>query len=633
MNIEHVTDFLKNIPPFQLLDEHTLKNIAGGVNEAIYPAGSMILHQDGPPSDYLSVIRKGGVKVYISLDSDEDIIIDYRSEGDSFGFLSLVGGDRSRANVVALEETACYLIDKKTIQGLLDTNPSFSEFFYKYFLNKYIDKTFKEMHDKSLLYGGGEKLLFTTPVGELASRNLTTAGVGISIREAAEIMSLKRISCLVLLDSDGIPAGIVTDRDLREKVVSKARNLADPVSAIMSIPLMKVEARDYCFEVLLKMIRYNVHHLLVVDEGRLKGIITNHDLMMLQGTSPISVAREIEGQQTIAGLIPVSKKINNIIGLLLKDGARASNITRIISEINDRLQRRILEITEKEMGPPPVNYCWIIFGSEGRKEQTFKTDQDNALIYADPGSDEEDAVIRQYLRSFTALVKDSMIQCGFPVCPANYMASNPQWCQPVKTWKKNFSTWIYTPTPEAVLRSLIFFDFRPLYGDFSLADNVRDSLKSILDGQMIFLGYMANTIIRNTPPLGFFKSFIVEKNGEHKDLLNLKVKGIAPFVDMVRLFSLEKSISETSTIERISALRSRHTILNEYADELEYAFEFIMLLRIRHQYGQIELGLEPDNFINPNALSNLEKRTIKDSFSLITKMQSILVERYKPLIW
>lgn len=633
MLAEEVKGFLRNVPPFQFLEDNSLSDIAADISLEFYPNGTTILRQDGPPSDVLRIIKKGGVKVFISSENGEEVIIDYRSEGDAFGLLSLVGGDKSRANVVAIDDTICYLVKKEKIVKLIDTNPLFTEFFLKSFLNKYIDKTYKEMHNKSLLYGGGEKLLFTTPVGEIATKDVMTASQEITIQEAAEIMSREKNSSLVLVDREGVPTGIVTDRDLRDKVVAKGRNLNDKINRIMSVSLIKAEAREYCFEALLKMIRYNIHHLLVVDEGRMKGIITNHDLLMLQGTSPISVAREIEGQQTIEGLIPVSKKINKIIGLLLNEGARASNITRIISEINDRLQRKILEITEKKLGMPPVNYCWIIFGSEGRKEQTFRTDQDNAIIYADPYSDEEEVEIRRYFSDFAASVRESLVLCGFPVCPANYMASNPQWCQPVRVWKKYFSTWIYTPTPEAVLKSLIFFDFRPLHGDFSLADEVRESLKTVLEGQMIFLGYMANTIIKNTPPVGFFRSFIVEKGGEHKDLLNLKVKGLAPFVDMVRLFALEKCLRETSTIERIGALRAIHTILNEYAEELEYAFEFIMHLRIEHQFRQIEAGIEPDNFINPNNLSSLEKRIMRDAFTLISKMQDILIERYKPLIW
>ncbi len=632
MIIEEVIGFLQNVPPFQFLDESTLANIAKDVSIEFYPKGTFILHQDGPPSEYLRVIKKGGVKVFVEAGEDEEVVIDYRSEGDAFGMLSMVGKDRARASVLAVEDTICYLVGGEAVQKLIDTNPAFTEFFLKSFLNKYIDKTYKEMHNKSLLYGGGDKLLFTTPVGEIATKKVATAQQDISIKEAADLMSQKKNSSLILVDSEGVPTGIVTDRDLRDKVVSKGRDVNNKISGIMSVSLIRADSRDYCFEALLKMIRYDIHHLLVVDEGRLAGILTNHDLMMLQGTSPISIARDIEGQQTIEGLIPVSKKINRIVGLLLKEGAKASNITRVITEINDRLLRKILEITEKQLGYPPVNYCWIALGSEGRKEQTFKTDQDNAIIYDDPTTEEEEEA-KKYFSTFTISVRESLFRCGFPLCPANYMASNPQWCQPLKVWKKYFSNWVYTPTPDAVLKSLIFFDLRPLYGDAGLSDTLKESLRSMLDGQMIFLGYMANTIIKNTPPVGFFKSFIVEKSGEHQDELNLKVKGIAPFVDIARLFSLEKGIKETSTIDRINALKDKHTIMKEYAEELEHAFEFIMLLRIQNQFEQIEAGREPDNFINPRNLSSLEKKTMKDSFRLISKMQDIIIERYKPLIW
>ena len=633
MIVEDVLQFLKNVPPFQFLDDSTIQNVVSGISMEFYPKGSTILHQDGPPSEYLRVIKKGGVKVFIRSTEGEEVLIDYRGEGDVIGYLSLYSGDRSRANVVTVEDTICYLINRETVKGLLDTNPAIREYFHKSFLNKYFDKTFQEMRNKSLLYGGGEKLLFTTPVGELASREVVTAPEDTSIQGAAEIMSKSRISSLVVIAPDGVPIGIVTDRDLRDKVVSRGRSVADPVTSIMSITLIKAEARDYCFEALLKMIRYNIHHLLVVDEGKVRGIVTNHDLMMLQGTSPISVAREIESQQTIEGLMPVSRKINKLISILFKEGAKASNITRIISEINDRLLKKVLEITERKMGPPPLTYCWIVFGSEGRKEQTFRTDQDNAIIYEDPRTGQEEEEARRYFSLFALSVRDSLLKCGFPLCPANYMASNPEWCQPLKVWRRYFSNWISTPTSDAVLKSLIFFDFRPLYGEIGLAEGLRGHLTSAVEGEKVFLGFLANMVIKNMPPIGFLKSFVVEKSGEHKDELNLKVKGIAPIVDIARLFSLEKGVRETSTLERLNALRDIHTFVGEYGEELEHAFEFIMLLRIHHQLEQIEAGREPDNFINPKALSNLQKKTMRDAFHLIEKVQGMIIERYKPSIW
>ena len=633
MILDDVVAFLKKVPPFQFLDDADIQAVARNLSLEFYPKDMVILKQDGPPSDALRIIKKGGVKVSMVTEDGGEVVIDYRCEGDTFGFLSLVGKDRVRSNITAVEDTICYLLGKEMLLKLLDSHLSFTEYFLKSHITKYIDRTYSEMQDKSMFYGGSDRLLFTTRVGDMAIKDVVSTGEETPIREAAQIMSEDRISSLVITDRNDLPSGIVTDRDLREKVVAKGRSVQEPVKNIMSTTLIRVDDRDYCFEVVLKMLKYNIHHILVIRDGKLSGVVTNHDLMMLQGTSPLSLTKDIESQQTIEGLIPVSKKINNIVGLLLKEGAKANNITKVITEINDRLVRKVVEFAERKLGKPPLAYSWIVFGSEGRKEQTFKTDQDNAIIYADPETDAGAEAARNYFAALADYVRDGLLQCGFPPCPANYMAANPQWRQPLNTWKKYFSTWIATPTPDAVLNSVTFFDFRSMSGDMTLAEQLRDYLNLQLKDQKVFLGYLANMAIKNTPPIGFFKSFVVEKGGEHKDELNLKVKGIAPLVDIMRLFALEKGIRETSTLERIETLRSRHTIVEEYADDLEQAFEFITLLRIHHQYAQINSGQDPDNFINPNKLSNLEKRSIKEAFQLISTVQDMIIERYKSLIW
>ncbi len=633
MIVEDVVAFLKRVPPFQFLDELNLQAVARNLSLEFYPKDMVILKQDGAPSDSLRIIKKGGVKVSMAAEDGDEVVIDYRGEGDTFGFLSMVGKDRVRSNIVAVEDTICYLLGQEMFLKLLDSNLVFTEYFLKSHITKYIDRTYREMQDKSMFYGGSDRLLFTTRVGDMAIKDVLSTDEDASIREAARIMTENRISSLIIVDRNGLPAGIMTDRDLREKVVARGRSVQEPVKSIMSTTLIRVDARDYCFEAVLKMLKYNIHHIVVIRDGQLAGVITNHDLMMLQGTSPLSLTKDIESQQTIEGLVPVSRKINNIVGLLLKEGAKASNITKVITEINDRMVRKVIEFAERKLGKPPLPYCWIVFGSEGRKEQTFKTDQDNALIYGDPGSDAQAEAAQKYFTALSAQVRDGLLKCGFPMCPANYMASNPQWCQPLRVWKKYFSTWVATPTPEAVLNSLAVFDFRPMNGDVLLAEQLRDHLHGLLTDQKIFLGHLANMAIKNTPPIGFFKSFVVEKGGEHKDQLNLKIKGIAPLVDIVRLFALERGVRETSTLERIETLRAKHTIVKEYADELEQAFEFITVLRIHHQYAQISSGEEPDNFINPHLLSNLEKRSIKEAFQLVTRIQDLIIERYKSLIW
>jgi len=629
MIIDEIVEFLGSVPPFQFLDGTALKTIAQNVSMDFYPKGLVIMKQNDPASEHLRIIKKGGVKVYMEAESGEEIVIDYRGEGDTFGFLSLIGKDKVRANIMAVDDTICYLLDKEHAIRLLNTYPVFTEYFLKSHLTKYIDRTYCEMHNKSMLIGGSDRILFTSRVADIAIKELVAVHEDATIQESAHVMAHHKVSSLVVYDMNNFPAGIVTDRDLREKVVAKGRSVSDQVKNIMSLPLIRVDANDYCFEAVLKMIKHNIHHVLVVRDGILRGVITNHDLMLLQGTSPLSFAKDIENQHSLDGLAPLSDKLNRIIGLLLKEGAKASNITKIISELNDRLVKKVLEIAEKKYGAPPVPYCWIAYGSEGRKEQTFKTDQDNAIIYADPETPEQAEAANRYFTEFTVFVRDGLVKCGFPPCEANFMASNPQWCQPLSVWKKYFLNWITMPNPEALLKSLILFDFRGLYGTLALAAELREYLIRNLKDQNLFLAMLASVIMKNRPPLGFFKSFVVEKGGDHKDEINLKVRGIGPLVDIIRFFSLESGVHETSSLERLFAMKETHSIVIELGEEMEQAFEFITLLRIHHQLDQMEKKEPLDNFINPSKLSNLERKSLKESFQLILKIQDAIIELYK----
>src|SRR5574341_87702 len=569
MLTEETFALLKKTPPFSFLDDALLRTMAADTLMEFHPRGQTILHQDGPAADHLSIIRSGAGKVFVRTNEGEEVLVDYRAGGEFFGLLSL-------------------------------------------------------------LYGGGDKLLFTNVLSDLAVKKVITAPEDATIQEAAEIMAEHKISSLVLLDPSGLPSGMITDRDLRNKVVSKGRDVGGRVGDIMSATIIKSEARDYCFEALLKMIRYNIHHLLVVSRGELKGILTSHDLMMLQGTSPLSVAREIEEQTTIDGLAPAAKKINKIIAVLITEGAKASTITRIITEINDRLLKKALEITESRLGPPPVGYCWIVYGSEGRKEQTFKTDQDNAIIYEDPEDGGEYA--GEYFSEFALRMKDALARCGFPPCGADYMASNPKWRQPLGVWKKYFANWMAAPTPEAILQSLIFFDFRPVHGDLLLAEKLRAYLGHAIKDRNAFLAHMAGVVVRNRPPLGFFGNFSVEKSGPQEGKFDIKVNALCPIIDAARLSALELGVYQTSTLARITEAGGRRGTVSEFCGELEQAFEFLLSLRLRRQYEQLREGTEPDNFIDPRALGVMERRLLKEAFKLILSVQEKTRKKYGTLM-
>jgi len=383
MILEEAISFLKKNPPFQLLDDPVLKDVAHSLSMEFYPKDTVILKQDGPPSEAVRTIKKGSVKILMKAEGGIDSIIDYRGEGDSFGFVSLIARDKQKTTVIAADDTICYTLGRDKVVKLIESRPAFAEYFMSH-LTRYVDRTFEEMKGRSLAYSGTDRLLFTTPSGDIA-KEVITVPEDTTLQEAAQVMARHRISSLIIHNRSNVPAGIITDRDLR-KVVANARNVTDPVKNIMSISLIRVDANDSCFDAVLKMIKYNIHHMIVIKEGELKGIITNHDLMLLQGTSPLSFVNDIEKQQTIEGLIPVSAKMNTIIGLLLQESTKASSITGIITEINDRLLKKVIEIAERRFGQPPVPYCFIVYGSEGRKEQTFRTDQDNAIICRHAGN-------------------------------------------------------------------------------------------------------------------------------------------------------------------------------------------------------------------------------------------------------
>lgn len=631
--LDEVAAFLARVPAFCLLEADDLRELASCVEIDFSSAGTALLMEGGPPSEFLQVVVSGGVKVALPAHDGGEVEVDYRTEGAAFGYLSLLSGESPRMNVTAVEDTLCYLIPRKPFLELLERRPVIHEFFTRAFITPYLDKAFSDVHATSLGLHGSEQLLFTTPIGQLQTREPVTASTGISIRDAAGIMSRNRVSSLVFIDAAGALVGIVTDRDLRDMVAAGVRDSAEPVGTIMTRITVTVDAAEPCFDALVAMMRNDIHHLPVLEQGRLRRVITNHDLMLLIGKSPLSVVREIDGQQDLEGLARASRKVDSLIGMLLREGARAGNIARVITEINDRLVLRTLELVGRELGPAPVAWSWIVFGSEGRREQTFKTDQDNAIVYADPRNAEEARQALDWFALFTPRVRNALARCGFPPCPAGYVASNPAWCKPLESWKHTFNGWIAAPDAKAVLHSLILFDFRPLRPEDALAGELRAHLAVSIRRTPAFLGFIANQLVKNPPPLGFLNRIVVEKEGEHRDRLNLKLRAIAPIVDLARLFALEKGIAETGTLDRLRTLRGLNTIVGSYGEELEQAFEFLMSLRIQHHHAQIAAGRELDNFVDPEFLSALEKKTAREAFRLVAKLQSLVIERYKASIW
>ncbi len=624
---EMAVAYLQKTVPFDQLDEALLKRLARHCKLDFYPKGTRILVTGESEVNYLYLIQSGAVSKHIVDEHGVVSLLDLRGEGQFFGAHGIIQQSRANVDVETVEDTFCLLLPKKQFLDLLDTQPLFASYYLKDFSDQLVHTAYNELRQHKLKRRTSDDLLlFSNTVGDIVRKAAVMVGAETTIQEAALLMSKQRIGSLLIHSPDktGEVIGIITDRDLRFKVVAAGLDFHRPVREIMSSPVQKVLSQSLCFDVLLTMLSRGIHHLAVEQGGRISGVVTSSDIMSLQGNSPYYLFKEIVDQEQIVGLYPLAQKTPDVIRSLLKEGGKASHITRMIAIINDHILSKLLSLLEKELGAPPLPYCWLLMGSEGRREQTFKTDQDNALIYADPQGDHETREAQRYFAEFAKLAAHHLINCGYPPCPGEIMARNPRWCQPLSVWCNYFSSWIGRSSPQEVLQATIFFDFKAGFGDAGLAEMLRTHLVEKTRRQDIFLYHLARQALTNRAPLSFFRNLIVEKDGEYKNRLDIKHKGIAPYVDVARILSLKHGIKETNTLARFRVLADEGHLDRHVAKSAIGSYELLMQLRLLHQLDQLEEGILPDNYIDPADLTDLERRTLKESFRVLERLQAIL---------
>jgi CBS domain-containing protein len=618
--------FFKETMPFKDLDEATLFSLARHCRVDFFPKGTRLLTYNESEISHLYLIQRGGAKAFITDAEGKEVLKDYRGVGANIGALGIITDSRANLNIEMIEDTFCFLLPREIFLKLIRENSLVAHFYLESFSKNVVATAYKELRSNRLSRRATEELyLFNSTAGDLI-KPLHNVSASTSIQEAAAIMSGYGIgSLLIYADEDpGAIVGIITDTDLRAKVVAEGRDYRLPVNTIMSGPLKTVPSQALCFDVLLKMMTTGIHHLGVEQGGRIVGVVTSHDIMVQQGHSPYYLFKEIASQKDFHGIYPLSRKIPDIIRNILNEGAKAGNIARMIAILNDKILCRILELLHEKLGPAPLKYCWLLMGSEGRREQTFKTDQDNAIIYADPKTDDERKRAESFFPRFAAEAIDHLVKCGYPLCPGDIMAGNPRWCQPLSVWKSRFQHWIDAPDPVELLHSTIFFDFRSGYGCDQLAVDLRNHIVEEVKKQDIFIFHMGRYCIANRAPLSFFNNFIVEKDGEYKNRLDIKIRGLTPFVDFARVMALSHGVRETNTLDRLRILEAEHHIGEDLYRAAVEAYELQLQLRVVHQLSQIEQGELPDNFIRPEQLSPLEKRMLKNAFAVIERIQSVL---------
>jgi CBS domain-containing protein len=431
-----------------------------------------------------------------------------------------------------------------------------------------------------------------------------------TVQEAARLMSEANASSVLVADD---PPGIVTDRDLRRRVLATGRGPETPVSLAMTRPLVQIDADAPVHGAMMRMLEAQIHHLALTQEGQIVGLVSSTDLLRFQAQNPVYLQRQLNALHDPAELARYSGEVNKTVEMLQRGGLAAPQIGRIVSTLNDTLIARLVQQAEAELGSPPTPYAWIVFGSEGRAEQMVLTDQDNALVYAEasPGA-------QTYFDALAAFVVDRLIAAGFPPCPGGYMATN--WCKPLDEWLAVFADWIDRPEPQALMEAGIFFDFRRVHGSLSLEPLEQQILAAQRNG--IFLAYLAQAANAFAPPLGFFNRLRSEDG-----YIDLKKGGIAPVVGMARALALAAGSRERATTERLAAAVQGGVLSSEGADNLNGAFEFFLHLRLRTQLAAIHAGQTPDNRVRVKALTTREQRLLKDAFVMVREMQDAVASQ------
>jgi CBS domain-containing protein len=468
---------------------------------------------------------------------------------------------------------------------------------------------------------------FVRRVGELVDRAPITCEPGTSAADIAKTMSREGVGSIVVL-ADGRPVGIVTDRDLRRKVVADARDARTTLAAdLMSSPVISVPAHAFVIDALAVMTRRAIHHLAVISEGRLVGVISSSAVLRLELPHPVGLSRAIGAAPSVEILKGLAGDVMPIVRRLVLAGAHASDVGALVAELNDLLVQRVLDLTTAELAAagerPPVPYCWLVFGSEARREQTLRTDQDNGLVYADASLDIVMAAAAYYGR-FAATAIRGLVAIGFPPCPGNIMASNPALCRPVSGWLETFTRWMDHPSQSEVLAASIHFDLRPIAGAVQLGQELSTVIEREAPKRRVFLAMLARDVVSRPPPLTVFGR-IATRGGR------VDVKGAAamPLAGAARLHALELALREVNTVERFRAAGAREFYTASEATEITEAYEHVLRLRLVHQLAQLAEGKAPDNLIEHRALSRGDGLLLRDAFRTVSMVQAGLRERFR----
>jgi CBS domain-containing protein len=587
--------FLTSVHPYDSLPPEELEALAAKFQVFQLSAGDTVYaHGEELPGLYL--IHWGQVEVR----DENDVPVSLLGMRNSFGERGLLRDGLAATSAKAVEDSTLLLLPAADFAHLLDTNEQARRFF-----------------DRSRAQKPKANDLATSRVDTLMARNPMTCDPDTDVQGAAVMMRDQGISSLCVLDQDKL-AGILTVRDLSNKALAEALPLTTPISQIMTRDPITLSPCAIGSDVLHAMMERKIGHIPICESGKLVGIVTQTDLTRFQAVSSAELVSEIAHADTATEMAKVTARIPQLLVQLVAGGNRHEVVTRLITDIADTATRRLLALAEEKLGPPPVPYLWLACGSQGRQEQTGVSDQDNCLFLDDAVTAEQ----MPYFQELAKFVCDGLDECGYVYCPGDMMATNPQWCQPVRIWKEYFRGWIHKPDPMAQMLASVMFDLRPIGGTTSLfADLQEDTLKAA-EANSIFVAHMIGNSLKHTPPLGLLRGFATIRSGEHKNTLDMKHNGVVPIVDLGRVYALQGQLTAVNTRARLEEAGAAGVLSPSGARDLLDAYDLIAETRLLHQSRQIKRGEAPDNYMELAELSDFERSHLRNAFVVVKSLQS-----------
>jgi CBS domain-containing protein len=614
--VEAGTEFLQRFSPFNRMEPEALAFLAASLRLAFYAKGNEILTPEMGQPRFFHIVQRGKVQ---ARQSGAAAVTEYATipigPGECFPIGAISARRPSTNTYIAVEDSFVYQLAADDFVELMQMSPVFHLFCTRYIAS--LLNQSRQQLQSAFAQRAAEQQAMTTALGKLLKHEPVTVTPDTTTRSALEKMAERHIGCIVIVDGDHRPVGILTQSDLLPRVVLSGFDLARPIREVMTSTPRVIAESASAYDAVLEMATHGLRHLMVIDnQGRLKGVVSERDLFSLQRISVRQIRASIEAAGDVDTLRRASQDIHQLALNLIAQGIAAEQLTQFISALNDALTRRIITIELDRHQLRDVEYAWLAFGSEGRHEQTLSTDQDNGLIFSCAAQTDKEA-LRQRLVAFAASVNRSLAACGFPLCKGNIMASNPQLCLTLDEWQRRFSSWINEPDPQALLNASIFFDYRVLSGNEQLGDRLRDWLNRTARKNSTFLRMMAANALQVAPPLGRIRDFVLDDDGT----IDLKTAGARLFVDAARILALRAEVASSSTVQRLRQAAPRIGIRADELSAIIDGFHFIQLLRLRAQHLDDQHGTPGDNKIKPDELNELDRRILKEAFRQARKLQ------------